>query len=349
MTARRVLCVRLSAMGDVMHALPALRELRSARPDWQITMAVQAEIAPLLAGIDGLDVVEHRRSRGLRGLWQTARRLRARQFDLALDFQGNWKAAALARLARVPERLGIERAARREPSSARLLTREVPLRDRRWTNHPAHQAMALVEAALSLDAVAAAPLPDPMGSDAEAQPELRPRDEERVAEAAALRTLGVDPDRPFAVLVWTDPGDNRAWRPGSMARCAAALAIPTVWLAGPAEHRLVAPPGVRVLRHGPGEVRRLVALGAIVRAGGGVVLGPDQGATHVLAASGAPTRALFGPQDPALTAPPRAEIATVPEPPACMPCRDRNCRHADGPICMAFEPATVLSADGPVR
>jgi len=168
-------------------------------------------------------------------------------------------------------------------------------------------------------------------------PQLRATEAEVEAEAAALRRLGVDLDAPFRVFVWTDPADNRAWRPGAMARSAARSEAPVVWLAGPAEAHLDDPPGAIVLRHGRGEVRRLLALGEVVRRARGEVVGPDQGASHVLAAAGAPTAVLFGPQDPAATAPQAARVVRCDPAPACMPCRSRTCDHPQGPVCMAHE------------
>jgi len=141
--------------------------------------------------------------------------------------------------------------------------------------------------------------------------------------------------------VVTDPRDPRALRPGVVAEEAAASADPVVHLLGPAEARLEVPAGGRVLRHGTGALRRLVALGEIVARGGGVVVGPDQGACHVLAAAGARCLVSFGAQDPVQTAPPGATALIHRAPPRCSPCRSRTCTCAEGPICMDF-----TSADG---
>jgi ADP-heptose:LPS heptosyltransferase len=83
-------------------------------------------------------------------------------------------------------------------------------------------------------------------------------------------------------------------------------------------------------------LRELIAVGRLVAAAAGRVLGPDQGATHVLAACGAETSVLFGPQDPERTAPPGARILLRSDGPDCVPCRSRRCRHPDGPVCMDF-------------
>jgi hypothetical protein len=66
------------------------------------------------------------------------------------------------------------------------------------------------------------------------------------------------------------------------------------------------------------------------------VFGPDKGATHVLAAAGAATMLMSGPQDPKRTAPLAAQVLRRADGPACVPCRQGRCTHVEGPICMEF-------------
>jgi ADP-heptose:LPS heptosyltransferase len=318
----RVLAVRLSAMGDVVHSLGAVRALAEARPDVELHMVVQRPFAPLLLGFPGLcSVVEHDRRPALRGLLRTAKSLRALAFDVALDLQGNWKSAAVAWLSRARVRVGLQPAARREPGSARLLTRTVAAGA---DLHPAAAALAVVRA---------------LAPQAQARPvRLRAGAEEVEAEACAVREAGVDPRLPFAVLVAGSTSDNRTWPAAAMLRHARRARTPSLALLGPAQGDEARPAGLPVLRHGPGEVRRLLALGAVVAAAGGEVLGPDQGPTHVLAAAGAATAFLYGPQDPARTAPAGARVLVRSDGPPCVPCRARRCAHPAGPVCMDFAP-----------
>ncbi len=57
MSAQRLLIVRLSAIGDVVHALPALAALRAALPEAHIAWIVESLSAPLLEGHPLLDEV----------------------------------------------------------------------------------------------------------------------------------------------------------------------------------------------------------------------------------------------------------------------------------------------------
>ena len=332
---RRVLLVRLSAMGDVVHCLGPVAALAAVRPDLEIGLVTQWEHAPLLQGLPCLtQVIGHDRRGGWRGFRDTARRGRTFRADVVLDLQGNWKSALMARLCRSRGAKALGGAVRREPGSRWLLQRPL-LGDPGGRDHPAVVAADI----LRVLAPDVQPVPASLP---------RPADGEIAAEAAAVRTAGIEPARPFRVLVWIDGADNRAWPMAAMDDVTAVGDLPCLWLAGPAESHLQPPAGVHLLRHGPGDVRRLLALGHIVRDAGGEVLGPDTGATHVLAACGAMVHALFGPQDPAHTAPLAATVHQHPAPPACMPCRSRTCHHEDGPICMRFVPTVGEQGERPL-
>mgnify|MGYP001572618487 CR=1 FL=1 len=92
----RVLVVRLSAMGDVVHGIAAVSALRAARPDDELHWVVQAPFAPLLDDLGLSGVIAHDRKGGPRAFLRTVRALRALRCDVALDLQGNWKSALLA-------------------------------------------------------------------------------------------------------------------------------------------------------------------------------------------------------------------------------------------------------------
>lgn len=132
---------------------------------------------------------------------------------------------------------------------------------------------------------------------------LRFTDAERVDAARATSAL---PERFVAVHAGSgSPAKN--WPFERFVEAARALGSGLPWLlaAGPAESRLAAPAEAVVARDWP--LRRLGA--ALARAG--VVLGNDSGVSHLAAAAGAPTLALFGPTDPALWAPVGPRVATL--------------------------------------
>jgi heptosyltransferase I len=103
---REVLVVKPSSLGDVIHTLPAVAALKQARPAWRISWLINTELAPLLEGNpDVASVVifprQELRARGWRG-WPSwvgwGWRLRRLRPGLALDFQGLFRSALVARL-----------------------------------------------------------------------------------------------------------------------------------------------------------------------------------------------------------------------------------------------------------
>ncbi|KAA6184653.1 glycosyltransferase family 9 protein [Thiohalocapsa marina] len=117
---RRILLVRLSAIGDIVFASPLAAAFRRAWPEAHIAWLVQPDCAPLLRHHPDLDeIIEwpyarlraHWRAGRRRVLWGEARALiaglRAREFDLAVDLQGLLKSALPARLSGAPVRIGL--------------------------------------------------------------------------------------------------------------------------------------------------------------------------------------------------------------------------------------------------
>lgn len=317
----RVLLVRLSAMGDVVQALGAVRSLHAARPELELFFVTQRENAPLLQGLPGIaGVIAHDRRGGVAAWRRTRVAARALRCEVALDLQGNWKSSGCAWLAGCGRRIGVAGPSRQEPWSRLLLTDAV---DAGGERHPARVALKIVQV---------------LAPNATWQPPRLEATEAEIRTAAEkVREAGIDASSPFAVVLLGRSDDPRSLRPVAI-RAAVGRGRPVLLVVGPHERDLEVPFAVPVLRQQRGELRELVGLGALVARLGGEVLGADQGPTHVLAATGAATSVLFGPQDPASTAPPSATVLQHASPPACMPCRQSRCTHAGGPLCMEFAP-----------
>src|SRR5579871_3408227 len=99
----RILVVRLGAMGDVIHALPAVASLKHSFPHSRVTWAIRPRWMGLLEGNPFLDEIIplERKMSGIKVAW---RRLRREKFDLAVDFQGLMQSAFVAAAAR-PDRI----------------------------------------------------------------------------------------------------------------------------------------------------------------------------------------------------------------------------------------------------
>jgi heptosyltransferase I len=123
---RRILIVRMSALGDIVHALPVLAALRDARPDAEIDWIADRKYAGVLDLVDGLN----RRIIGRPRLLRALRELRGRRYDVAVDLQGLLKSAAIARLCGARRVLGFETRALRERGAAWFYSETIPVAER---------------------------------------------------------------------------------------------------------------------------------------------------------------------------------------------------------------------------
>ncbi len=134
----RILIVKLGAIGDVVHTLPALAVLRRALPNAHIAWVVErGGAAKLLRDNPCLDELIEVDTRGWRKDLlgsETRTAIKAslsklRDYDIALDFQGLLKSGMMTWLSRAPRRIGFAKEALREPASAYLLTERVAVDD----------------------------------------------------------------------------------------------------------------------------------------------------------------------------------------------------------------------------
>lgn len=114
---RRVLVLRLGAIGDVLRVLPAVRRLKSFRPDIHIGWAVEDWVYPIVAGnpsVDSFHVLKRSRLKGgpasaVREIRRFAAELRGAEYDAVLDFHGRFKSGVVSKLSRAPIRIGYSR------------------------------------------------------------------------------------------------------------------------------------------------------------------------------------------------------------------------------------------------
>jgi len=104
---RRILVIRLSGIGDVVHTLPLLGALRKRYPHAYIAWLVQRKAEGILLGHPYLDeVITFDREKWIRGLWSVIRRLRNRRFDLVIDSHGQFRSGLFAYITGAKTRLG---------------------------------------------------------------------------------------------------------------------------------------------------------------------------------------------------------------------------------------------------
>lgn len=350
-SAERILLVRLSHLGDVVHALPVFHALRAAHPRARIGWVVQSEFAPLLDGLPGLDacIVFERRG-GARAWLELAERLAAFDATWSVDAQGNLKSAMVALASRAPRRSGYAWRDWRERVGATTLNdAAAPAGAPGAVVHAVERALALARHVGRADAPACFDL----GLSAD----------ERAHGRAALAHRAPRGAGPLVVLAPARAADVRSWPVAHLEALARGLARAerrVLVLGGPAEaaeglaleRALAGEPGVGhwVAQRG---LRELAAVFVAAAEAGARFVGCDSGPLHLAAAAGLPCVVLHGPQDPRRTGPwplPQTpgsahRCVGAAEPPACAPCLARRCGHARGPVCMSeLAPARVLDA-----
>lgn len=146
------LVIRLSSIGDIVHALPAVAALGEMFPDPDIHWAVEAHLACLLAGnpfvrrVIKFDTLGWRKSPAcastLEGVARSVVELREVRYEAVIDFQGLFKSALIAWLSRSRERWGFAENWLREPAAGVFYTQRVAPRGRR---HVIEMNLALAE------------------------------------------------------------------------------------------------------------------------------------------------------------------------------------------------------------
>jgi heptosyltransferase-1 len=310
----RILVVRLGAMGDVIHALPAVVTLKHSFPRARLTWAVEPRWAALLRDNRFVDVVLAIDPR--RRIVEAYRGLRASKSDLAVDFQGLVKSALVARVS------GAERVAgftwerlREKPAGLFYSTRA-----RSAASHVVDQNLDLAAAVGAVQRVIRFPLP-------------KGRDE------------GGLPEGEFVLANPAAGWRAKEWPASYYARLAGLLAERTGW-----PLVLNCAPGDRAASEAiatearPGScIAHVSSLEGLIFATrrARAVVAVDSGPLHLAAALGKPGVALFGPTDPARNGPYGESFVVLRAPGAATSYKRLN---ANAPSMLALQPEQVFEA-----
>jgi heptosyltransferase-1 len=291
----RVLIVRLGAMGDILHALPAVTALRQAHPQWFLGWAVEPRWQPLFRDSQGtmplVDCIHLASARQ----WARApfspttiaeiralrREIRAQRYDVSIDMQGAVRSALLARMASTPRIVGED--CPREHAARWLFRERIPAQGA----HVIEQAMEVANAIA--------------GENLQPVPPLLPSDPE--SEAWAQKLLQSEPGGGNRHLVLLSPGAGwgaKRWPPERYGEVAAQLQA-AGWRvlvnAGPGEKQIAA--AVVAASQGAAEtpeftLPRLIAVTRHAR----LFVAGDTGPLHLACALGVPVVGIYGPTDP---------------------------------------------------
>lgn len=110
----RICVLRLSAIGDVCHAVATVQQIQRQRPEAKITWVVGKTEHTLLDGLKGVELVVFDKQAGMRGLWALRRAMRGRHFDVLLHMQSSLRASLASCCISATVRLGFDKARAKE-------------------------------------------------------------------------------------------------------------------------------------------------------------------------------------------------------------------------------------------
>jgi lipopolysaccharide heptosyltransferase I len=338
---RRILLVKPSSFGDVLHALPTAGALRRRFPDARLAWLVDEEWADAVRGVPAVDeVILSGRRRWLRAVaagrgagaalgefGALLRALRAARYDLAVDLQGLFKSAVFVAAAGARVRVGLSTAREGSRHTCTHIV-AVPAGE-----HAVERYLRVARALGAPEGPREFPVVVPAAAEQEADGLLAPM--------AA----------PLAVLHPAARWPTKLWTPEAFAAVGDALAdglgARVAITGGGADVDAAEAVAARMGRPALNLAGRtsLKVLAAILRRAA-VMVTVDSGPMHLAAALGTPLVGLFGPTSPARTGPygpgPRRILQ---EGLPCVPCLSRRCGVPDERLCMQSLDAQRVAAE----
>lgn len=308
---RKILIIKPSALGDIVHTLPVLQALKTCYPEVEIHWVVVKGLHTFLEGhplIHRLWIFDRQKWKRVSALSSTlgeirqfAHGLRAERFDVSLDFSGLLRSGLITWMAGARKRLGFSNG-----DEGSFL----------FYNRTRHGDMRIHAVDRYLDLVRL------LGCEVEevvfSMPPYDPN-------PPVLRTL---PAR-FVVLAPSAGKEANRWPAERFGQVAARLPFPSVVIAGAAEHDIAE----MVVQHSGGRAINLAGgtslkeLMAVIRRSCCMVTN-DTGPQHIAAALNVPVFSIFGPANPVCTGPYGSMQTVIWKNIDCAPCyRWKPCAH----------------------
>jgi heptosyltransferase I len=338
---RRILLIKFSALGDVVHSIPVVHKLRRRYPAAEIDWLVRPAFADLVAGHPAVhNAIAFPRQRWgrpwreqgsrLTGLGQLLSRLRSRRYDLVIDLQGQLRSALLTLATGAPVRIGFDRP---RPELRRLATRTLPAeawkhcwqgaREGAWMAYSHRIELPTIDVHAVDRYLCLSPMlgldEDPPDFSFDIPADAVARAEALLADRGARGALDAGP----IVLAPATRWETKHWRSEGFREVARYFAAKgrTVVLIGSAEERAAcetiaaAAPGTLNLA-GSTSVPEFAAL--LRRCA--LCVTNDSGPMHLAVALDRPVVSMFGPSDPLWIGPYRRPDAVISAGLACSPC-----------------------------
>ncbi len=321
----RVLIVKMSAMGDILHALPVIPFLQEIDPDIEIDWVVEEAFAglltynPAISQIQIIRLKSWRKSLFTTETWRAIRafvaRLRSRRYDLVLDIQGNIKSGMVAWLSGCPTRVGFDRQVTQERLNTLFTTYQMSVltEDRHITD----QYLRLVSGWFGRE------LPQiPLETDIVAAPEDQLWAESLQQQMPQGRLVLLQMGTTWQTKFWYEKG----WIAlGKLLMQRYPDVVPLLtW--GNEDERAAAQRVAEALGGNAQVLERvpLVRLSALIKRMA-LVIGGDTGVVHLAAAVGTPTVSYYRPSDGARSGPRGERHVVIQAPVPCTRCFKTTC------------------------
>ncbi|MDY0189380.1 MAG: lipopolysaccharide heptosyltransferase I [Desulfuromonas sp.] len=324
----KILIIKVSALGDVVHTLPVLPYIHSSSAECEIDWLVEESFAALLDGhplINNVIPIQTKRWRQLSLLsmlaevWKFTQRLRQKKYDLVFDLQGNSKSGLFTLLSRAQKKYGFTRAEVREWPNLLATNHKVTLLPAE--HHVSQRSMAVVRSALPHGVC-----PSSCGP-LQVMPEAAEHVERQLHQLHLER-------RRLVVLHYGTTWHTKLWSVENWQQLAQFLVTRTNMLpilTWGNDQELQAAQSIADATKGQavvwprGSIPELVALLKRVQ----LVVGCDTGPVHIAAAVGTPTVSLFRVTDALRNGPVGEMHCCLQAPMSCSPCLRKQCPDDD--------------------
>ena len=325
--SKKILIIRLSAIGDVVDVLPALRYLRSNFPESRISWLVEDRASAILSDHPDLnEVIVFPRKKWQREILKVSktistlsdilsfyRKLHDEHYDLVLDFQGNLKSGIMDLITGTENRVGFGKGFCKEFNYLFTMYKVYPQNER---EHRIDKNLSLLKG---------------IGFNAEFQnPELpvSKLDHEYIS-----KFIDENNKCPIPLIIvnpcTSEYGSYKRWSTLNYARLADMILekydVKVVFIWGPNEleivNEIISQMKQKASVSCKTTIKQLIEL---IRCAD-LFIGGDTGPLHIASTLCIPTMAIFGPKDPMLYGPYHENTAIINKELPCSPCRDRTC------------------------
>lgn len=331
----RILLIKPSSLGDIVHALPVVSALKTRWPESHLTWCVKRQWAELVERIDGVDQVWPVDGT-LLGWMRAGWRLRMEQFDVAIDLQGLFRSGVLTGFSGAPVRIGF---ANGREGSPWFYTRRVPVPS--LDVHAVDRYLSVAQA---------------LGAPVSGAPRFTFKllDEDRKIVKELFQRNGLSIERPWVAMNVSARWITKRWPLSSFSSVIDQLyaehRVPIVVIGSAEERQYIHE--LRSLSRSAfidlsGEVP-LQCLPALLSTAAAMITN-DSGPMHIAAACGVPVVAMFGPTSAVRTGPYGIHHRILEGEVPCRPCFSRDCRHDPKMECLTLiMPSRVVDVVRPL-